>query len=107
MMAFVGLKVDDGTKALWVEAADGENMSLSAWLKAAAADRLKGEQPVVLQVPIQEIAEAAATMTAQQTLDDTAVETETEDKIAEARALLEGKKTYGTDFKAPKKEKKR
>ena len=69
-MAFVGLKVDDGTKALWVEAADGENMSLSAWLKAAAADRLKGDQPVVLQVPIEEIAKVVETMTPGQSLSD-------------------------------------
>ena len=98
-MAFVGLKVDDGTKALWVEAADGAGMSLSAWLKAAAAARLApADKPIILQATVP-----------QQTLPLGAppaeVEAETEDKIAEARALLEGKKTYGTDFKAEKKEK--
>jgi hypothetical protein len=35
-MAFVGLKVDDSTKAIWVEEAERNDMSLSAWLKAAA-----------------------------------------------------------------------
>lgn len=39
-MAFVGIKVDDATKVLWVTAASGEGVSLSEWVRRCAAARL-------------------------------------------------------------------
>lgn len=39
-MAFVGIKVDDRVKELWVTAASGEGVSLSEWIRRCAAARL-------------------------------------------------------------------
>jgi len=55
-VAFVGIKLSDEQKLLWVEAADGDGCSLSEWIKRACARQLQGrppsgDVPLVLEVP--------------------------------------------------------